>query len=56
MGADEVLGGQVYAVGPLNVAYQEGERKTVYVKFAEGGDGDLFVWGGFLVCWALLMW
>jgi hypothetical protein len=31
--AGMVRGGQVYTIGPLNIAYRDGESASVYVKF-----------------------
>jgi hypothetical protein len=36
-----IQGGQVYTVGPLNIAYRDGESSTVYVKFPTEEDSKL---------------
>lgn len=33
-------GGEVHAVGPLNIAYRDGESSTVYVKFSTPEDSE----------------
>ncbi|KAH7136012.1 hypothetical protein B0J11DRAFT_597307 [Dendryphion nanum] len=37
-----VSGGQVYTIGPLNIAYRDGDREIVYVKFASKAEKDKF--------------
>ncbi|PVH93983.1 hypothetical protein DM02DRAFT_694377 [Periconia macrospinosa] len=39
---DAVNGGEVYTVGPMNIAYQEGERETVYLMFTGDGKQENF--------------
>jgi len=37
-----VYGGQVYTIGPLNIAYRDGDRSIVYVKFSSPEDKNRF--------------
>jgi hypothetical protein len=39
---DAVQGIQVHILGPLNIAYRDGETATVYVKFPTEEDSKLW--------------
>lgn len=38
---DAVIGAQVYTIGPLNIAYRDGDRSIVYMKFPSPEDSKL---------------
>lgn len=35
-----VNGGQVYSIGPLNIAYRDGDQSTVYIKFRSQDESE----------------